>query len=569
MPLEPSVHLPSSSGTPGSGRGDKVDGMTGRQPWRLETARPWLWAFVSLLLAAPLFLAEIPPVVDYPNHLARAYVLARLPDDPILSQIFAAHWRILPNLALDLLLMPLVRLLPLHWAGHVVLIAALLAPLFAADLYNRALFGRPSHWPLGGALVAYNGAFLLGLLNFLFAIAAAFAAAAFWLRWRERAPASAVLGTGLGALVVFFCHVTGLALLFVLVLGHELEQRPAMPGRRWSFWRRRLALATLVFVPTLLLFAPSPTAGAGGPSFWNWGRKPLFLIGSLTNYDPGFDIACACYLLLLLLLALRHRWLVMPRSTVIAVACLAAATLLAPYRFKGGAYLDYRFAAPLGLMLFAGMRGGTGGDDRARRIAIGSVIVLFGFRLAALVDAWAGQAGDLATIETIVRPVPPASRVLLVTTIGRDAPEYWAAAPARRKLAGMILANEHLPALYLIQQGVFFQSFFSDPTQQPIVTLPPYRASAPDSASWGAPSYALLGARELEPLERTAYPYLREWWKKFDYVLVMNAGGMTGAEDFLPRCLEPLGAADVAALYRVRANPAVATPADCAAPSPG
>ena len=55
---------------------------------RLTHLRAARYALVALclLLLAPLALVDVPPLLDYPNHLARAVVLA-FPADPILSSI--------------------------------------------------------------------------------------------------------------------------------------------------------------------------------------------------------------------------------------------------------------------------------------------------------------------------------------------------------------------------------------------------------------------------------------------------------------------------------------------------
>ena len=58
--------------------------------------RPWSW-----LAALPLFVVEIPPILDYPNHLARLWLLSMSPPDPILSSMYAPDWHLLPNLAID------------------------------------------------------------------------------------------------------------------------------------------------------------------------------------------------------------------------------------------------------------------------------------------------------------------------------------------------------------------------------------------------------------------------------------------------------------------------------------
>ena len=54
------------------------------------------------MLLVPVLLVEVPPILDYPNHLARCYVLAFGGTDPILQQMVTANWRLIPNLAVDL-----------------------------------------------------------------------------------------------------------------------------------------------------------------------------------------------------------------------------------------------------------------------------------------------------------------------------------------------------------------------------------------------------------------------------------------------------------------------------------
>src|SRR5260370_40026576 len=50
-------------------------------------ARPLGWwstfAALCLLLLAPLLLADLPPILDYPNHLARLFILAQAGAGPV------------------------------------------------------------------------------------------------------------------------------------------------------------------------------------------------------------------------------------------------------------------------------------------------------------------------------------------------------------------------------------------------------------------------------------------------------------------------------------------------------
>ena len=131
----------------------------------VNTRGAW-WAGVALLsaaLLAPLLIADVPPLLDYPNHLARFVLLAAGPDDPTLGPIFTPHWAIIPNLATDVIGPPLLRLLPVHVAGRCLLGGILLLNLAGVLALHRALFGRRSFWPLASGLVAYNSRLSAGL----------------------------------------------------------------------------------------------------------------------------------------------------------------------------------------------------------------------------------------------------------------------------------------------------------------------------------------------------------------------------------------------------------------------
>ena len=70
-----------------------------------ETLAWWLALLAAVaVLITPLFLVDVPPLLDYPNHLSRAWVLAKGSSDPVLSRIYEPHWTIIPNLASDIVL---------------------------------------------------------------------------------------------------------------------------------------------------------------------------------------------------------------------------------------------------------------------------------------------------------------------------------------------------------------------------------------------------------------------------------------------------------------------------------
>src|SRR5580692_791573 len=150
----------------------------------------WWCALLALclVLLAPLTMTDVPPLMDYPNHLARLYALAFIGSDPILARFYQPHWAIIPNLGLDLTVPPLMRLFPVHVVGRAVIGVTLLLPIFGAIAYHRAISGRTSWLPFVSALFAYNGALFRGFLNFNLSVGLALLLGAAWTAWRDRRP---------------------------------------------------------------------------------------------------------------------------------------------------------------------------------------------------------------------------------------------------------------------------------------------------------------------------------------------------------------------------------------------
>src|SRR5271167_2568850 len=83
---------------------------------------------LAAMLLAPIWRAAFPPLLDYPNHLARAFVLSHLSDPAFqFSQFYRADWAALPYLGMDASLAVLGRIFPIDTAGRVFLSLCALA----------------------------------------------------------------------------------------------------------------------------------------------------------------------------------------------------------------------------------------------------------------------------------------------------------------------------------------------------------------------------------------------------------------------------------------------------------
>ena len=431
-------------------------------------------SFLALLLLVPLTLVEVPPVLDYPNHLARIFLLAKGSQDPMLAPMFEIKWGIIPNLAVDLVGPALVRLMPVHVAGRVLLGVLLVAQFAGVLALNRAIFGQMRPWALASALVLPAGAFLLGFLNFVAGLAAALFLAAFWIATRRRRPVVTLVVSAAGLAAIFFLHLMGVVFALVLILGWEARSLRAV-----------LTALPIAVPPTLLYLAAPLNDAAAAPTYLPIGAKLAQVLAPFVAYDAALDVQTALLVGGLLVGCALTRRLVVPPGSARALVALAVLYAVAPYAFKGTQSLDARFLPMLVLTLFAAT------DPRPRlAVAVGAgFALLLVVRTIVLATAWQDQALLLAQFRTAIAPVPPGALVFVAA--GDRAPH----------LSNGIRTDTHLGALLLIERRAFFPLLFDDPTQQPLVLTPPYQRLADRNGG-------LVEAATLAPAALCGYDFV-------------------------------------------------------------
>ncbi len=503
---------------------------------------------LSLFLLAPLTLADLPPLLDYPNHLARLFVLAFGSADPVLQRFYQPHWAIIPNLALDLTVPPLLHVLPVHLAGRLVIGLILLLPVLGATAYHRALSGRMSYWPLASVLFVYNAALLRGFLNFIASVGLALLFAAAWLAWRESRPSRAVLTAIGGAIVLFFCHLTGLLFFAVLIGAYETARvvpaalsfdrcgstgpvipglipgtgsgttenngpllvagtSPAMTlrerGSRLSSVTcfRRAAVCGLIFIIPAMLYAVSDLKHTGGAiEFRSVAEKAKAALFPVINYLWPLDLATAVLCVVVPVLCVVRHWCVIPLQAAIALGGLAGLFLMSPHGFKGTFDLDTRFIIMAAVLLPAALVP-VAIPCRSARVLCAGFLALFAIRMTVVMTVWHLWAADLAAFRAVIASVGPGDVVLTVRLPRGWESGYWRSLATARRLSDGTVVDGHLAALLLIEHRAWWPYLFDNPSQQPIETREPFRALAElvdashdpiASLTWGVPEMRVV-----------------------------------------------------------------------------
>ena len=198
--------------------------MTSKKFWR------WFllaWAITGI----PIFLLHGVPGVDTPNHVARLHVLASLQENQALASFYRAHWAVLPNLAVDLFITPIVYFFNVNalWLMKVFLVNTIGVTGAGFAITNRAISGKWSLYGLFGLLFSYSYVLGFGFINYLFGIGLALLFIGVQLLAKEK-PNLRIAIISLGFPILLLNHMLALILAGMTVIILAIWQRDKSRG---------------------------------------------------------------------------------------------------------------------------------------------------------------------------------------------------------------------------------------------------------------------------------------------------------------------------------------------------
>jgi hypothetical protein len=443
------------------------------------SVRYWPLGVASLLVAVlavtPIFGVTYIPANDHPFHLARIAILSMGDKSALLGTNYQFGSWLLPNMALDAFALPLTRWLPPEMAVKLFLAIMQLAFLGGCVALHRAAFGRYSAWPLLCGLLLYNGIFLYGFYNYLFAAAFALLGAALWLRsapgwWRY------VVAFGV-AVVLMWGHMGGFAVYAILVGSFQLWTRMAKTSKKnWPAALVALGLDALPFIASLALFLLlSPGSERAGDglvySSW-WGAKPFGALFTLQSGVLWADVLVLLALALLLLLLLLTRQLEVRGGLLTAAGLLWLAFLVLPPEMLGSSFADVRLVPLAALVTLLAVAPQAGKSRWAEAVVLVVALGVGAVKTGALLSDWRAQQSKIDSIVQAMQTLPDGSTLFAATAA--PYPGMMLTVPGAREAWHPPL--KHVASYASVFGSVFVPMTFADPHKQPMVMLPTYLA---------------------------------------------------------------------------------------------
>ena len=423
---------------------------------RLNRWFPLLYLALTALLTLPILLPSYPPLVDYPNNLSRADILSRYTQVEQFRNTYRIQREPIANLAIDLVVPPLARIIGILPAGKAFLLLVLMIYAAGCYLLCSAADGRTPWVAMLLLCFFYNTAVATGFMNYIAGVAIYLLTFACWLRWNSGWNARRVIGFALLALCCYFAHLSSIVMLGISVFAVCC----------WEYRGGRPAAASIVLpaiafvVPVILFLFFMRGPGRIGTVGWNTvlGKvQDLPLV--LRTYSLPFDVALLTTALVCLALWVRaSSGVAVHTPTLVAGFALLLCFVLSPKDLFTSNAVDLRFVWPASVLLVAAFRPRI----RSRFAAVGLVclLTLWIVRVAVIWSVWEELGERTAQMVRLFDNVPRGARLYPVTYAAEDfdtAKRDW--------------ALRHVVCYAVLTRDAYVPTVTAEPSQQPLVRI--------------------------------------------------------------------------------------------------
>jgi len=486
---------------------------------------------VSLL---PVLLTPIPAMVDYPNHLARMYILSRngVPDA---NPYYEVAWALYPNLAMDLLVPQMARLISVEDATRLFLLLSQLLIVGGALALERVVKGRVHLAGFAALMFLYCLPFTWGFVNFEFGLGVTLWGVAAYLMVAERAWPVRFVVNAVFVTALFAAHFFSLGIYGATLGSYELWRAY---DRKVPYRDAALRLVMLS-IPAVALFGLMQlTAGSIGSegTTWLFEFKPLWLFRIMNGYNLTVSAASALALLASLYFAAKRGVLKLEPAGIWLAIGFALLYLAIPSKLLGTSFVDLRVipAAALILPAFCSL------SLPSRRWTIAALTAVTGITLANLAIVavvWLPYRADYAAIISSFHKIDRGSRVLVGGSGEGEDPPF-------NDLTQYPMF--YAPTLAVHYANAFVPNLFTAVGKQPVQARAAVRRLA---IPYGGPMpIRVLAAVAAGQPPSDIPPFIRTWYRDYDYLYVLGPQ----VANPLPDLLEQLDGSARFVLYKIR-----------------
>jgi hypothetical protein len=450
----------------------------------LVTKNRWaLTIFVlSLLGIVPIWIVARPPLLDYPNHLARNFVLFHLNDPQYhFAQWFKADWGLYPYVGMDIILVWLQHFVSIETAGKIFISLCVLALPLSVFWFLRWVNKGHDLLAFFALFVTYDMFLLQGFLNFKLSLAACFFICGLWFwYWEKHGSVARWVVLLLATTATYFIHLIGFAITGMILFLYLVFSRSHI---------KAYVQLVLLFLPGCVLFLLSrPGLDKNSELQFRYVFDKVLSAGvvPIHGFSAGFDNFALLILAVSLFVAYwrnpEFKW---NGPWPFVLPALFAFYWLLPLSWGQTFDIDIRLLPALFILLLSCARVG-----RRQKYLAYLALLLFAARLFNVTAYFRGDQKLLADMSQSFQHIAPGAKVLPIVESADDQDQ-------------LLRPYAHFWAYAVIERGAWTPYLFDIKGQTPLrMTYDPY---APD---------------DFWDLEYKDEPEWKEVQNEYDYVWV-------------------------------------------------
>ncbi len=418
----------------------------------------WIAALfvLSVLAIAPIWMVARMPLLDYPNHLARNFVLYHLNDPHYnFAQWYRADWGLYPYVGMDLILVNLQRFVSIETAGKIFVSLCVITLPLSVLWFLRWVNRGQEMLALFALFVGYDMFLLQGFLNFKLSLAACFFICGLWFWYWEKTSVWRWLVLLAATTAVYFIHLIGFAITGMILFLYLVFSR--------SHIKAYVQLVLLFFPGCVLFLLSRPGLDKNTELQFRYFHEKLLAGVSVPvhGFSYGFDNLAMLVLIVAFIVAYwrnpEFRW---NGPWVFVLPSLFAFYWLLPLSWGQTFDIDIRLLPALFILLLACAKIG-----RRQKYLAWLALLLFAARLFNVAAYFKAEQPLLASMTRSFDYIAPGSKMLPIVEAGDDDDQ-------------LLRPYAHYWAYAVIQKGVFSPYLFDIKGQTPLrATIEPY---APD-----------------------------------------------------------------------------------------
>ncbi|HEY4140751.1 MAG TPA: hypothetical protein VGM57_05015 [Pseudolabrys sp.] len=492
------------------------------------------FAILFCVALGPVFLTPIPAMVDYPNHLARMYILSAA-GTPDANPYYQTAWALYPNLAMDLVVPLFAKLIGVETATRLFLLLSQLLIVGGALALEQVVKGRVQIAGFVALMFLYCLPFTWGFVNFEFGIGVALfgIAAMLWAQegaWPLRLAVNTLFVVALFAAHFFALGIYG-ATLGIVELWRARERKAAHAQTA-----ARLAVLALPAVLVLLVMMLDAGAIGGEGNAWHFEFKPLWFFRIFNGYNLPVAALSMFGLGMLGNFLAKRGFLVIMRVGLWLAIGFGILYVLLPSSLFGTSFVDFRVIAAAAFILPA-FCDVTLPERTWLFRALYAVALITVANLLVVYFVWLSYRADYASLIASFARIEKGATVLSGTTGNGDDPPF-------NNLTDYPFY--YAPALAVHYANAFVPNLFAAAGKQPVTVREDMRHLAVPHG--GPVPMSILSAIAAGKTADIVPQYLRAWPRDFQYLYVLGAP----TANPLPDLLEELDRSSRFVLYKIR-----------------